>query len=78
MINWKRKLTSRKWWLAVTGVVIAILEIFYGTDKAHQIGGIILLIADVVAYTLAEAYIDAQLFNAELNGQQENTQDIDK
>lgn len=59
-MDWKRKLSSRKFWLAVVGLVTGIL-IYIGKPKeeADQIGGIIMSAGSVIAYILAEGMIDA-------------------
>ncbi len=59
-MDWKRKLSSRKFWLAVVGLVTGIL-IFCGKSEqeANQIGGIIMSAGSVIAYILAEGMIDA-------------------
>ncbi len=56
----KRKLTSRKWWLAVAAFVVALIT-FFGADSgtAERVAALILLAADVVGYTLAEGLTDA-------------------
>lgn len=59
MINWKQKLTSRKWWVAVAAFVVAALMLFnVDSGTAEKVGALILLAADVVAYTLAESMVD--------------------
>lgn len=59
-IDWVRKLTSRKWWLAVAAFVTALI-IFFGADPgtAERVCSLILLAADVVGYTLAEGLADS-------------------
>lgn len=59
-MDWKRKLSSRKFWMAVVGLVTGIL-IFCGKSEqeANQIGGIIMSAGSVIAYILAEGMIDA-------------------
>ena len=59
-IDWVRKLTSRKWWIAVAAFVVASLVLF-GQDSgtAEHIGALIMLAADVVGYTLAEGLADS-------------------
>lgn len=59
-IDWRSKLTSRKWWLAVAAFAVALV-VFFGVDSgtAEKIGALILLAADVVGYTLAESLTDA-------------------
>lgn len=60
MIDWKRKLTSRKWWIAVAAFVVACLTLFgAGAETAEKLGALVLLAADVVGYTLAEGLADA-------------------
>ena len=59
-INWKRKLTSRKFWAAVVGVVTPILLAFGVSDSVTtQITAIITAGAAVVAYIIGEGFIDA-------------------
>ena len=59
-INWKRKLTSRKWWLAVAAFVAACMVLFkVDATTAEHVTALILLAADVVGYTIAEGLVDA-------------------
>lgn len=32
-IDWKRKLTSRKWWLSLTGFITGLIIAFGGSDE---------------------------------------------
>lgn len=59
-INWSRKLTSRKWWLAVAAFVVGVMTLF-GADatSVDKIAAVILLAADVIGYTIAEGLADA-------------------
>lgn len=60
MINWKKKLTSRKFWVAIVGFVTPLLLTFGVAENAvSQVTAIIMAGADVVAYILAEGLIDA-------------------
>ncbi|MBP1549404.1 MAG: hypothetical protein J6A05_05310 [Oscillospiraceae bacterium] len=58
-INWKRKLSSRKFWAAVSGVVISVMIIF-GADSGAQerIAGAITSTGVLVTYILAEGAAD--------------------
>lgn len=58
-INWKQKLSSRKFWAAVSGVVISIMIIF-GADSGSQerITGAITATGTLVCYILAEGVAD--------------------
>ena len=60
MINWKRKLTSRKFWLAVIGFVTAIL-IFYNVDgnTIERVTSIIMAGATLIAFIIGEGLADS-------------------
>lgn len=67
MINWKQKLTSRKWWISVAAFVVALLVLFgVDAETSERIAALILLAADVIGYTLAEGLTDSA--NITLNG----------
>ena len=60
MIDWKRKLTSRKLWMAIVAFVTPLLLAFGLADsEVTQIAAIIMAGADVLAYILAEGLVDA-------------------
>lgn len=60
MIDWKRKLTSRKFWMAVVAFVTPLLLAFgVAENNVTQIVAIIMAGADVVAYIIAEGLVDA-------------------
>lgn len=60
MIDWKRKLTSRKFWAAVCEFVAMLVIAFGGTQEtAVQVTAIIMAGAAVVAYIIGEGLIDA-------------------
>lgn len=58
-INWKRKLSSRKFWAAVSGVVISIM-IACGANAESQekVAGVISSCSVLVVYILAEGSTD--------------------
>ncbi|MBR2747181.1 MAG: hypothetical protein IKD95_02345 [Bacteroidales bacterium] len=59
-IDWKNKLTSRKFWMAVVGLVSGILVAFKLDEQTvTQITGIIMTGASVVAYIIGEGWADA-------------------
>lgn len=59
-IDWKRKLTSRKFWLALTGLIAGLVVAFRGSaELAETITGVIMSAASVVAYIVGEGLIDA-------------------
>ena len=56
----KRKLTSRKFWVALAGFVAGLIVAFGGTDAtAAQVTALIMSGASVVAYIIGEGLIDA-------------------
>lgn len=60
-MDWKRKLSSRKFWLAVATFVAGLLIYFGKTaEEADNVHGLIMAGGAVVAYILAEGYIDGQ------------------
>ncbi len=59
-IDWKRKLTSRKLWIAVAGFVAGLILAFGGSDStAETVTGCIMSGASVVGYILGEGLTDA-------------------
>ena len=55
-----RKLTSRKLWVAVAGLVSGLVIAFKGdAETAETISGLILQAASVIGYLLAEGLADA-------------------
>lgn len=58
-IDWVRKLTSRKFWLAVVEFVSMLLvTIGMPENKVGQIASLIMAGAGVIAYILAEGFAD--------------------
>ena len=59
-MDWKRKLTSRKLWLAVAEFVTMLIVAFGGTEsEATQIAALIMAGAGVIAYIIGEGLADA-------------------
>lgn len=60
-IDWKRKLTSRKLWVALAGFVAGLIVAFGGdSSTAETVSGCILSGAAVVAYIVGEGLIDSE------------------
>lgn len=59
-MNWKKKLSSRKLWAAIVGVVVGLAAAFgiEGNEYA-EVAGIVTSAVSVVAYIFGEAKIDA-------------------
>ena len=59
-INWIKKLTSRKFWMAVASFVSMLIVAFGGSEEvAAQVTALIIAGATVVAYILGEGLADA-------------------
>lgn len=67
-INWKQKLTSRKFWAAVTGFVTAIMVAFGANDLTiEQVASVISASAVLIAYIIGEGMVDAARAGSQLN-----------
>lgn len=63
-INWKQKLSSRKFWALVVGFVSPLLLAFgVGESTVTQVAAIIAAGGAVVAYLFAEGMVDANRTN---------------
>lgn len=60
-IDWKRKLSSRKLWAAVAGIVVGLSMVF-GLDEGtiSNVAGAVVSVASVVAYIITEGKVDAE------------------
>lgn len=60
-IDWKRKLTSRKFWVAICSFVTLIVIALGKSDaQATQITAIIMAGATVMAYIVGEGLVDSE------------------
>lgn len=60
MIDWKNKLSSRKFWVALIGFVSAMMFAFnYAEADVEKVAGIITAGSTLIVYILAEAHVDA-------------------
>lgn len=60
-MNWKKKLSSRKLWAAVVGVVTGLAMVF-GLDEnvISSVAGAVVSLASVITYIVTEGKIDAE------------------
>lgn len=59
-MDWKQKLTSRKFWAAVVNFVTQLMIAFHATDsEAAQVAAVIMAGAGVIAYIVGEGLADA-------------------
>lgn len=65
-INWKQKLTSRKFWAAVVGFVTTILvALNYSEMQVEQVAAVISATSVLIAYIIGEGMVDAKRVNSE-------------
>lgn len=65
-IDWKRKLTSRKFWCAAIGFITAILTAFHVDNMTiEQVTAVISATAVLIAYIIGEGMVDAANVKAE-------------
>lgn len=59
MIDWKRKLTSRKFWMSIASFV-AMLMVCFGEDAnwVEKVTALIMAGGTVIAYTVGEGLTD--------------------
>ena len=56
-----RKLTSRKFWVAIVGLVSGLLLAFkIDSETVETVSGIIMAAASAVAYIIGEGLVDAE------------------
>lgn len=63
-INWKQKLSSRKFWAAVVGFATALMVCFNLTDNdIAQVTSVIMAGGTLIAYIFSEGLVDANRGN---------------
>lgn len=59
MIDWKRKLTSRKFWVAVAGFVTGIIIYITSEDKSpEKLTAVIMSAGSLIGYIIGEGIAD--------------------
>lgn len=58
-IDWKQKLSSRKFWAAIVAVAVSI-GVILGIDDLtmEQVTGLIMAVGGLIAYILGEGFVD--------------------
>ena len=71
-IDWVKKLTSRKFWIAVVGFITPLLLAFNVSETVtSEIAAIIMSGGTLIAYILSEGFVDSAAIK------EENTNDND-
>lgn len=65
-IDWKKKLTSRKFWISVVGFVSPLMLAF-GSNEADvtKVAAIIMGCGNLIAYTIGEGMVDSSRVKTE-------------
>lgn len=72
-INWIRKLTSRKFWLALAAFVSGLIIAFGGdSEAAETVSGCIMSGAAVIAYVIGEGLADTAPQYIEVKSEEES------
>lgn len=68
-INWKQKLTSRKFWAAIVAVIVSLCVLFGVPNVTQeQITALVMAVGGLIAYILGEGFVDAARIKAERDG----------
>ena len=60
-IDWKHKLSSRKLWAAIAGVVTGLAMVFKLDESTiSSVAGAVVSMASVVSYIITEGKVDAE------------------
>ena len=67
-MNWKKKLSSRKFWAAISGVVISVMVAFNAdAGSQEKVAGVIAATGTLAIYMLAESNTDKAALNSDEN-----------
>lgn len=58
-INWKQKLSSRKFWALGVALAVSIMAGVFSPESIERISGIITSVGACAVYMLSEAHADA-------------------
>lgn len=60
-VDWRRKLSSRKFWVALIGFITPLLYMFnVSSSNVENVTSLIMAGASLIAYIFAEGFIDAK------------------
>ena len=73
-IDWKSKLTSRKFWAALIGFITAIMVAFNVSDLTiEQVTAVVTAGATLIAYIIGEGLVDAARMSKEAGDENGNS-----
>ena len=63
-VNWKQKLSSRKLWAALAGIVVGLSMVFrLDEGTISNVAGAVVSVASLVTYIITEGRVDAAWAN---------------
>lgn len=75
-MDWKQKLTSRKFWAAIINFVTQLMIAFHATEsEAAQVAAVIMAGAGVIAYIVGEGLADAAGARADVYTTEDNDEE---
>ena len=75
-IDWRSKLTSRKFWMAIVGFISGILMAFkVDAQTVETISGVVMAGASVIAYIIGEGLADAAHANDDIYYIEDDSED---
>ena len=76
-IDWKRKLSSRKLWAAIAGIVTGLAMVFKLDESTiSSVAGAVVSVASVVAYIITEGKVDAEGVKNAVEGVQDAVEKV--
>ena len=78
-IDWKRKLTSRKLWMALAGVITGLVIFINSPDKSSPdaITSLVMAFGSFVAYIIGEGLADSGAKDSNVPGKTEDNNGTD-
>lgn len=60
-IDWKRKLSSRKFWAMIAGFVTGIIVFVQSPERSPEaVGGLVVMFGSIVSYIIGEGLADSK------------------
>lgn len=60
-IDWKRKLSSRKFWALIAGFVAGIIVFVKSPERSPEaVGGLVVMFGSIVSYIIGEGLADSK------------------
>lgn len=75
-MDWKQKLSSRKLWAAIAGVIVGLVVAFGGDGETIKtVAGSVMSVVSAIIYILAEAGVDKAAASPDIHILPDGTED---